>query len=90
LVTIDPVFIEAADVDPNTGIVLPNQSNQPKVTDIELSDSKLNNLENSTKIIVVAIMNSNPGDPTLSVKVLNTYKLQINIGVQTEFAISTG
>lgn len=86
LVTTDPVFISAAPVDAG-GIVT---QSIVKTTDIELSESKLNNLENSTKIIVVAIMNSNPADPTLSVKVLDTYKLQINIGVQTEFAISTG
>lgn len=86
LVTTDPVFISAAPVDAG-GIVT---QSIVKTTDIELSESKLNNLENSAKIIVVAIMNSNPADPTLSVKVLDTYKLQINIGVQTEFAISTG
>ncbi len=85
LVTIDPVFIEAAPVDAS-GIVT---GSVVKTTDIEMSDSKLANLQNSTKIVVFAIMNSS-NNTTQSVKVLDTYKLQINIGVQTEFAISTG
>jgi len=87
LVTTDPAFFSAAPVDGN-GIVT---ASVIKTTDIEMTDSKLRKLESSTtKIRVEAVMNSNPTNPTQSVKVLESYKLQINIGVQTEFAISTG
>jgi len=79
----DPTIMEAAPVDGN-GIVT---NSVEKLMQIELDKDKIDNIQNATTILLEATF-STTDDGNVSVKMLESYEMNIKIGMQTEFQIT--
>ena len=79
----DPTIMDAAPVDAD-GIVT---ASVEKLIQIELDAEKINNIQNATTILMEATFNTTDNG-NVSVKMLDSYKINIKIGLQTEFEIT--
>ena len=79
----DDTIFEAAPVDAE-GIV---NSTNTKVTEIELNKSKIDAIRNTQSLLLVATF-ATTDDGNVSVQMLDSYEMDVKMGIQTEFNIT--
>ncbi len=85
LIDEDNRILEAAEVDAEGNVTLSKE----KTIQIKADGDKLQQIQSATNIRIEAVINTTNGGTT-SVKILDSYQLQVKLGAQIEFGLNVG
>lgn len=85
LIDEDNRILEAADVDAEGNVTLSKE----KTIQVKVEGDKLQRIQNATTIRIEAVINTTGGGTT-SVKILDSYQLEVKLGAQIDFELNVG